>query len=55
MLCIQHKKLIKKERRISWFGIDREKKQNATWKNDISEIGYKYQLTELGAQIGIEV
>jgi perosamine synthetase len=54
MLCIQNKKLIKKARRIRWFGIDREKKQNATWKNDIYEIGYKYQMTDLGASIGIE-
>ena len=54
MLCVKNKRLIKKAKRIRWFGIDREKKQNATWKNDIYEIGYKYQLNDLGASIGIE-
>ena len=54
MLCIKNKKLINKAQRIRWFGIDREGKQKGTWKNDIYEIGYKYQMTDIGAAIGIE-
>ena len=54
MLCIKDKKLINKAKRIRWFGIDREKKQKATWENDIFEIGYKYQMTDLGASVGLE-
>ena len=54
MLCIKNKNLIKKAKRIRWFGIDREKKQKATWENDIFEVGYKYQMTDLGASIGLE-
>ncbi len=54
MLCIKNKKLMQKAKRIRWFGIDREKKQNATWENDIFEIGYKYQMTDLGASVGLE-
>ncbi len=54
MLCMKNKKLIKKAKRIRWFGIDREKKQKATWENDIFEVGYKYQMTDLGASIGLE-
>ena len=54
MLCIKNKKMIKKAKRIRWFGIDREKKQKATWENDIFEIGYKYQMTDLGASVGLE-
>ena len=54
MLCIKNKKIIKKAKRIRWFGIDREKKQKATWENDIFEIGYKYQMTDLGASVGLE-
>ena len=53
-LCIKNKKLISKARRIRWFGIDREKKQGGTWENDITEIGYKYQLTDIGAALLIE-
>jgi dTDP-4-amino-4,6-dideoxygalactose transaminase len=54
MLCIKNKKLLDKARRIRWFGIDREGKQKGTWKNDIYEVGYKYQMTDIGASIGIE-
>ena len=54
MLCIKNKNLIKKAKRIRWFGIDREKKQKATWENDIFEIGYKYQMTDLGASVGLD-
>jgi dTDP-4-amino-4,6-dideoxygalactose transaminase len=40
-------------RRIRWFGIDREDKQKGVWENDIKEIGYKYQMTDIGAAIGL--
>ena len=54
MLCIKDKKLIEKAKRIRLFGIDRKKKQLGIWKNDIKEIGFKYQLTDLGASIGYQ-
>lgn len=40
-------------RRLRWFGIDRQDKQKGIWENDIQEIGYKYQMTDLGAAIGL--
>ena len=54
MLCIKDKKLVEKAKRIRWFGIDRKKKQLGIWKNDIKEVGFKYQLTDLGASIGYQ-
>ena len=39
--------------RLRWFGIDREDKQKGIWENDIKEIGYKYQMTDIGAAIGL--
>ena len=39
---------------MRWFGIDRLKKQGGTWENDIKEIGYKYQMTDLGASLLLE-
>ena len=54
LLCLKNKKLKKKAYRMRWFGIDRLKKQGGTWENDIKEIGYKYQMTDLGASILIE-
>lgn len=54
MLVLKNKNLAKKALRIRWFGIDRPKKQGGTWENDIKEIGYKYQMTDLGASILLE-
>lgn len=42
-----------KARRMRWFGIDREAKLNGTWENDIREVGYKYQMTDIAASMGL--
>ena len=54
IICIKNKKLEQKAKRIRWFGISRDKKQKGTWLNDIYEVGYKYQLNDIGATLGIE-
>jgi len=54
MLCIKNSKLVDTAKRMRWFGIDRKKKQLGVWENDVKEIGYKYQLTDLGASIGYQ-
>lgn len=50
-LVLKNKKLAKKAKIIRWFGIDRPKKQGGTWENDIVDIGYKYQMTDIGAAL----
>ena len=42
-----------KAKRLRWFGIDRNAKQMGTWENDIVEVGYKYQLSDIAASVGI--
>jgi dTDP-4-amino-4,6-dideoxygalactose transaminase len=54
MLVLKNKTKINKALRIRWFGIDRKKKQMGNWKNDIKEIGYKYQMTDIGAALLLE-
>lgn len=54
MLTFKSKKILKKARRIRWFGIDRLAKQGGTWENDIKEVGYKYQMTDIGASLLLE-
>ena len=51
VLSLRNKNLAKKARVIRWFGIDRPKKQGGTWENDIVDIGYKYQMTDIGAAL----
>ena len=53
MLVIKNKDLYEKAKRLRWFGIDREKNRKAFGKNDIIEIGYKYQMTDISAAMGI--
>ena len=53
-LIIKNRNLVDKAKRIRWFGIDKKKKLSGIWKNDIKEIGYKYQLNDLGASILLE-
>jgi dTDP-4-amino-4,6-dideoxygalactose transaminase len=53
MLIIKNTELIDKAERVRWFGIDRKAKQAGIWENDITEIGYKYQMTDIAAAMGI--
>jgi dTDP-4-amino-4,6-dideoxygalactose transaminase len=54
MLIIKDRKKYDLAKRIRWFGINREDKQKGTWENDIKEIGYKYQMTDIGATLGYD-
>lgn len=45
--------LLEEAKRLRWFGIDRRKKQLGIWENDIVDVGFKYQMTDLGASIGL--
>ena len=54
ILTIKNKNLAEKAKRIRWFGIDRKKKQQGIWKNDVYEIGYKYQMTDIAATMGCD-
>lgn len=53
MLVYQNESLQAKAERIRWFGIDRSNKQLGAWENDIREVGYKYQMTDIGAAMGL--
>lgn len=53
MLVLQNQELVTKAERIRWFGIDRSNKQRGVWENDIREVGYKYQMTDIAAAMGL--
>lgn len=53
MLVLQDHSIVPTAERIRWFGIDRSNKQKGTWENDIWEVGYKYQMTDIGAAMGL--
>lgn len=53
MLTIKDPQLLEKAQRVRWFGIDRSAKQKGIWENDIKEVGYKYQMTDISASMGL--
>jgi perosamine synthetase len=53
MLLVPNEEVAEKTRRLRWFGIDRAAKQGGYWSNDIAEVGYKYQMTDIAAAIGL--
>lgn len=53
MVVMKNPDLIEKARRLRWFGIDRKAKQGGIWQNDIKEVGYKYQMTDIAAAMGL--
>jgi perosamine synthetase len=53
MLIVKDRSLVDKAHRIRWFGIDRKAKQGGHWQNDIWEVGYKYQMTDIAAAMGL--
>ena len=53
MLAIKDNKLVAKAKRLRWFGIDKDAKNKGIWENDINEIGYKYQMNDISAAMGI--
>jgi perosamine synthetase len=53
LLHVKDPELAEKGKRLRWFGIDRKAKFSGIWENDITEVGYKYQMTDIGAAMGI--
>jgi dTDP-4-amino-4,6-dideoxygalactose transaminase len=53
LLHVKDPELAEKGRRLRWFGIDRKAKFSGIWENDITEVGYKYQMTDIGAAMGM--
>jgi perosamine synthetase len=53
MLFVPDEETAEKARRLRWFGIDRAAKQGGYWSNDIVDVGYKYQMTDIAAAIGL--
>jgi dTDP-4-amino-4,6-dideoxygalactose transaminase len=61
MLVVRNEADYKRAKKLRWFGIDREAKRRADWRclvnhqmaMDIEEAGFKYQMTDIAAALGI--
>jgi dTDP-4-amino-4,6-dideoxygalactose transaminase len=53
MLIMRDASLLDKARRLRSAGTDRRAKQAGNWENDIFEIGYRYQTSDIAAAMGL--
>ncbi len=53
LVAIKDGELLNLGKKLRWFGIDRAAKQGGIWENDIVDIGYKYQMNDIAAGIGL--
>ena len=53
MLIMRDAALLNKARRLRSAGTDRRAKQAGNWENDIFEIGYRYQTSDVAAAMGL--
>lgn len=53
MLMVRNQSKVEEAKRLRWFGIDRKSKFEGIWENDITEIGYKYQMNDIAAAMGL--
>lgn len=53
LVVIKDEELLDLGKKLRWFGIDRTAKQKGVWENDIVDIGYKYQMNDIAAAIGL--
>src|SRR6516225_2535765 len=53
MLIMRDGSLLDKARRLRSAGTDRKAKQAGNWENDIFEIGYRYQTSDIAAAMGL--
>lgn len=53
MLMIKDPAKVEEAKRLRWFGIDRNSKFHGIWENDIHEVGFKYQMNDIAAALGL--
>ena len=53
MLIMRDASLLDKAQRLRSAGTDRKAKQAGNWENDIFEIGYRYQTSDIAAAMGL--
>lgn len=53
-LTVKDEDLFERAKKLKWMGVDHDKRNGNPWRNDISELGYKANMNDIAASIGIE-
>jgi dTDP-4-amino-4,6-dideoxygalactose transaminase len=52
-LVCQYEEDWERAKRLKWFGVDRDKKVESRWDQEIPECGYKFHMNDVNATIGL--
>ena len=53
-MTFQDEELYERGKKLKWLGVDRDKRDGNPWLADITELGYKANMNDIAATIGIE-
>ncbi len=54
MLTIKNPKIVSWAKKLRLFGMEKTSKLEDRWAKDITEVGYRYEMTDIAATMGIE-
>lgn len=53
-MTVKDAELFERAKKLKWMGVDHDKRNGNPWRNDVTELGYKANMNDLCATIGIE-
>ena len=53
-MTVKDPELFERAKKLKWMGVDHDKRNGNPWRSDITEIGYKANMNDIAATIGIE-
>lgn len=53
-MTVQDDELFDRAKKLKWMGVDHDKRNGNPWRADITELGYKANMNDIAASIGIE-
>ena len=53
-MTFQDEELYERGKKLKWMGVDHDKRNGNPWRADITELGYKANMNDIAATIGVE-
>lgn len=53
-MTVNDEELFERAKKLKWMGVDHDKRNGNPWLDDITELGYKANMNDIAATIGIE-
>ena len=53
-MTVRDEEMFERAKKLKWMGVDHDKRNGNPWRADITELGYKANMNDIAASIGIE-